>query len=218
MNGTNAYRVVLVAAGLAGLLCTWLAATDPLNPPVYFTVQSNIMLVAYHVWQLSGRGVPSAFIKGAVTLFISITGLVAHFILTHGASPLLLLPDGQGNDVQDMGNLLLHYVTPIMAFADWLLFDRALRPGWSRPLVWLAYPAAYLVFALTRGALLAPGTERRYPYPFLDVDRLGYDGVALQAVLLTAGFAVLGYLLVALHRLVSRTATPRPAEESRALP
>nr|BFE85917.1 hypothetical protein GCM10020093_085180 [Planobispora longispora] len=155
-------------------------------------------------------GAPSALLKGAVTLFISITGLVYHFVLMHGANPLGMLPDGRGDDVLDLGNLLLHYVTPIMAIVDWLVFDRALRPAWSVPLAWLAYPAFYLVFALTRGALLDPGAERRYPYPFLDVDKLGYDGVALQAVFLTAFFAALGYGLVALHRLVSRTA--RPAE------
>ncbi|GIH91130.1 hypothetical protein Psi01_17600 [Planobispora siamensis] len=215
VNGTYAYRIVLVVAGVAGLVCTWLAASDPLNPPVYFTVQSNIMLVAYYVWTL-WRGVASALLKGAVTLFISITGLVFHFVLMHGASPLGLLPDGQGDDVSQMGNLLLHYVTPILAFADWLVFDRALRPAWTAPLVWLAYPAFYLVFALTRGALLEPGTDRRYPYPFLNVDRLGYDGVALQAVLLTLFFAALGYVLVALHRLASRTAAPAVPAESAA--
>ncbi|MBB5961364.1 Pr6Pr family membrane protein [Planomonospora venezuelensis] len=208
MNGTNAYRIVLVVAGLAGLVCTWWPAADPLGPPVYFTVQSNVMLVAYYAWLL-WRGVPSAVLKGAVTLFISITGLVFHFVLMHGASPLGMLPDGRGDDVLDMGNLLLHYVTPVMAVADWLLFDRALRPAWTVPLTWLAYPGLYLVFALIRGALLDPGTERRYPYPFLDVDRLGYDGVALQAVVLTAFFAALGYGLVALHRLAARTAGSR---------
>ncbi|MBG0827515.1 Pr6Pr family membrane protein [Planomonospora sp. ID67723] len=212
MNGTNAYRIVLVAVGLAGLVCTWWPASDPLGPPVYFTVQSNIMLVAYYLWLL-WRGVPSALLKGAVTLFISITGLVFHFVLMHGASPLGMLPDGRGDDVLDMGNLLLHYVTPIMAVADWLVFDRALRPSWTVPLAWLAYPGLYLVFALARGTLLDPGTERRYPYPFLDVDELGYDGVALQAVVLTTFFAVLGYGLVALHRLASRTARPRVPRE-----
>ncbi|GGS94060.1 hypothetical protein GCM10010156_60420 [Planobispora rosea] len=207
MNGTKVYRILLVTAGLTGLVCTWWPAASPLNPPVYFTVQSTIMLVAYYAWLL-WREVPSALLKGAVTLFISITGLVYHFVLMHGASPLGMLPDGRGDDVLDMGNLLLHYVTPIMAIADWLVFDRTLRPAWTVPLLWLAYPAFYLVFALTRGALLDPGTERRYPYPFLNVDRLGYDGVALQAVLLTAFFAALGYVLVALHRLASRTARP----------
>ncbi|GAA3113071.1 Pr6Pr family membrane protein [Planomonospora alba] len=211
MSGTSIYRTLLVVAGVAGLVCTWLAGDEPL---IYFTVQSNIMLTAYHVWQLSGRAAPSAFLKGAVTLFISITGLVYHFILAHGASPLALLPDGRGDDVSQLGSLLLHYVTPAMAFADWLLFDRALRPGWAEPLLWLAYPLAYLVFALVRGALLAPDAERRYPYPFLDVDRLGYDGVALQAVVLTAAFAALGYAVVALHRLVSRTARLRIPQES----
>jgi hypothetical protein len=193
------WRVLLIVVAVAGLACNWLTAVDPLTPPVYFTVQSNIMLAVYYGWRLLGRD-GSATLKGAVTLYLVITGLVAHFILAGGASPLLLLPDGDGDDVRELGSLLLHYVTPVMALADWLLLDRGARPAWNDPLKWLAYPLAYAVFVLGRGALLDPGTPRRYPYPFLDVDRLGYDGVALQTVILAVVFAVLGYALVAARR------------------
>ncbi|MCG5218754.1 Pr6Pr family membrane protein [Streptosporangium sp. KLBMP 9127] len=194
------WRILLVVMAVVGLVCNWATAAAPLNPPVYFTVQSNLALVLYYGWRLLGRDT-SATLKGAVTLYLVITGLVAHFVLTGGANPLLLFPDGSGDDVRDLGSLLLHYVTPIMALADWLLFDRSRRLGWTDPLKWLAYPLAYAVFALGRGALLAPGTARRYPYPFLDVDRLGYDGVAVQAVVLAVVFAVLGYALIALRRI-----------------
>nr|BFE85918.1 hypothetical protein GCM10020093_085190 [Planobispora longispora] len=57
VDGTKVYRILLVIAGLAGLVCTWWPAASPLNPPIYFTVQSNIMLVAYYVWLL-WRGRP----------------------------------------------------------------------------------------------------------------------------------------------------------------
>lgn len=196
----DVYHIALVAVALSGLICTWRAVSRPL---VYFTVQSTLLLVAYFLWLLSGWGEPSAALEGAVTLFATITALVAHFVLGGGASPLRLLPGRQDDDVRAMGELLLHYVTPMMTVAGWLLFDRALRPGWTAPLVWLVYPVLYLLFALTRGALRAPSAELRYPYPFLDVDRLGYRRVALQSLLLTTCFAVLGFALVAMHRLVS---------------
>jgi len=151
-----------------------------------------------------------------VTLYIVITGLVWHFLRMRGASPFEHLSlSGLG-----LGNFLLHYVTPIMAVTDWLFFDRAApRPKWAAAPVWLAYPAAYLVFALVRGALLPQYAWKRYPYPFLDVDRFGYGGVSLVAVALAACFVLLGYGLIALHRLVNRTnrtavasVLPPPAE------
>lgn len=190
------YRIALVAVALSGLICTCRAVARPL---VYFTVQTNLLLVAYFLGLLAGWVEPSASIKGAVTLFAMVTSLIAHFVLGRGASPLRLLPRGEGNDVRAMGELLLHYVAPILTLADWLIFDRARRPGWTEPLLWLTYPVLYLVFALIRGALLAPSSELRYPYPFLDAGRLGYRRVALQAAILTTCIAVLGYALVALR-------------------
>ncbi|MFI6321148.1 Pr6Pr family membrane protein [Nonomuraea sp. NPDC050556] len=193
MTLRNVVRLLLILAGAVGLVCTWIPATSPLNPLVYFTVQSNILLLTYNLWAFNGR---SSTLKGAVTLYISITGLVAHFILMDGANPFPLLTSG---DVGDVGEFFLHYVTPVLALVDWLAFDHDLRPRWIEPLKWLAFPAAYFVFALVRGLFV-----HRYPYPFLDVNRLGYGGVAVQAVFLALFFAALGYTLVALHRLASR--------------
>jgi len=35
-----------------------------------------------------------------------------------------------------------------------------------------------------------------YPYPFVDVSRLGYDGVLVRAVVLAVGFALAGAALL----------------------
>ncbi|MCG5215113.1 Pr6Pr family membrane protein [Streptosporangium sp. KLBMP 9127] len=207
---------MLILAAVVGLIYTWMALASPLNPLVLFTVQSNLMLAGYYSWRVVSRRRPSAEVKGAVTLYIVITGLVWHFVRMGGANPFEHLSlSGLG-----FGNFLLHYVTPIMAVIDWLVFDRtALRPKWAAALVWLAYPMAYLVFALTRGALLPQDAWKRYPYPFLDVERFGYGAVSLMAVALAVCFVLLGFGLIALHRVVnraSRTAVasvlPPPAE------
>ncbi|MFF5212646.1 Pr6Pr family membrane protein [Streptosporangium sp. NPDC000396] len=197
----TAFRLMLILAAVVGLIYTWLALASPLNPLVLFTVQSNLMLAGYCSWRVVSRRRPSAGVKGAVTLYIVITGLVWHFLRMRGANPFEHLSlSGLG-----LGNFLLHYVTPIMAVIDWLVFDRtAPRPKWAAALVWLTYPMAYLVFALIRGALLPSYAWKRYPYPFLDVDRFGYGGVSLMAVALAVCFLLLGYGLIALHRVVDR--------------
>ncbi|MFI6792493.1 Pr6Pr family membrane protein [Nonomuraea sp. NPDC050383] len=195
------FRLVLIAAGVTGMVYTWMALAGPLHPLVLFTVQSNLMLAGYCAWRVVSRRRPSLEVKGAVTLYIVITGLIWHFLRMRGANPFERLShSGLG-----LGNFLLHYVTPIMAVVDWLLFDRtAARPRWAVAPVWLAYPVAYLAFALVRGALLPPGAWKRYPYPFLNVDTYGYGGVSIMAVGLAVCFVLLGYGLIALHRLANR--------------
>ncbi|GES11226.1 Pr6Pr family membrane protein [Acrocarpospora macrocephala] len=195
------FRLVVVAAAVIGMVYTWIALDSPLNPLVLFTVQSNLLLAGYYFWRVVSRRPASAEVKGAVTLYIVITGLVWHFLRMGGASPFERLSlSGLG-----LGNFLLHYVTPVMAVIDWLVFDRiAPRPRWVAALLWLVYPVAYMVFALVRGVLLPAGAWKRYPYPFLDVDRFGYGGVALMALALAVCFALLGCGLIALHRLVKR--------------
>lgn len=67
--------------------------------------------------------------------------------------------------------------------------------------------------ALVRDVLPPPDAWKRYPYPFLDVARFGYSGVALMALALAVCFVLLGYGLIDLHRLVnqaSRTAAVSP--------
>lgn len=205
--------VALVAA--AGLSLTWIAMSDPLHPLVMFTVQSNLLLVAYCCVRVVRPAAASAEVKGVVTLSMLVTGLVWHFLRMGGTSPFADL----GLDL-GLGNFLLHYVTPALAVADWLVLDRGTRgPRWAACLGWLAFPAAYLVFVLVRGALLPPDAWKRYPYPFLDVGRLGYEGVAYAATGLTLAFTLLGLTLIAARRATIRTGRTarRPAEEAAAM-
>ena len=53
----------------------------------------------------------------------------------------------------------------------------------------------YFGYALWRGHLLAV-----YPYPFIDVDKLGYPQVFVNAGGLLAGFVLIALLVVGLDR------------------
>ena len=57
------------------------------------------------------------------------------------------------------------------------------------------FPLAYFGYSLIRGAIVD-----WYPYPFMDVNRHGYDGVALIAVLLAVAMAALTCLLAWINR------------------
>ena len=57
----------------------------------------------------------------------------------------------------------------------------------------------YVCYVFILGAAI-PNFE--YPYFFLDVNELGYDGVMVWVVILVAAFSALGYLLWLYNRIV----------------
>ncbi|MUL43881.1 hypothetical protein FZ103_22415 [Streptomonospora sp. PA3] len=206
------YRAIAVLAAAAGIALELARSQSP-HPFVFFTVQSNALLAvcfAFAAWSAwRRRAGPPGGLKGAVTLYILITGLVFNLILAD--APTQAPPAGAGRIAGESwwtvdSSDLLHAVTPIMAAADFLLFDRHGRMRWYHAAVWLAYPLAYAVFTTLRGALL-PGAG--YPYFFVDVSLLGYAGLLRSVLAYGTAFLALGAVLVALDRLLGAPAPER---------
>ncbi|MEU4775084.1 Pr6Pr family membrane protein [Micromonospora sp. NPDC023644] len=198
------FRLAIVISVLAGIVLTAIGPTTVTGLLPYFTIQSNVAVgifagyAAWRAWQ--DRPEPPSALKGAVTLYITITGVVYHLVLANPASPFAMpQPDRTLPDA--LGNQFLHTVVPLLAVADWALFDRRgrLRPRYAA--WWLAFPLGYLGFALLRGLVVD-----RYPYPFIDAGELGYAGVAVSAVFFAAAFWLLGLLFVAVDRTLGRRA------------
>lgn len=153
----------------------------------FFTIQSNIVgVAALGALVLVPRARRTLFFDGArsaAVLFMAITGVV-----------FALLLSGLQEDLQTTipwVDLVVHKLMPVVLVADWLLDPPRHRlPRWA-VLAWLAYPLAWLGYTLARG-------ERVdwYPYPFVDVSRLGYDGVLARSVVLAVGFALAGTALL----------------------
>lgn len=188
-------RLLAVAAVIAGVVLTAAGPATITGLLPFFTIQSN---VAYGVFAaFRGRATPPA-LKGAVTLYVAITGLVYHLVLTNPASGFAVGPV-QRDLPEAIGNQFLHTVVPLLAVLDWLLFDERGRFRWRYALYWLAFPLGYLAFALIRGLIV-----HRYPYPFIDVRDLGYDGVSISAVAFAVAFWILGLLFVAIDHAGDR--------------
>ncbi|MFF0657883.1 Pr6Pr family membrane protein [Micromonospora tulbaghiae] len=203
-------RLAVVLAVLAGIVLTALGPATVTGLLPYFTIQSNVavgVLAGYAGWcALRDRPEPPSVLKGAVTLYITITGTVYHLVLANPASPFAMAqPDRQPGEW--WGNQFLHTVVPLLAIADWALFDRRgrLRPRYAA--WWLAFPVGYLGFALVRGLIVDS-----YPYPFIDAGELGYDGVAVSAVGFATVFWLLGLLFVGVDRLLARAGRTEAAE------
>ena len=149
----------------------------------YFTVLSNcaatVVLGYGGIAALLGRpGVPDP-VRGAVTLYMAVTGLVYAVALSDTETGML-----------PWTNSVLHQVMPLLVLADWLLLP-PLRPlRWGTTPRWLLFPALYLLYTLLRGP-----HAHWYPYPFLDPRPHGYAHVAVSALLVALAFLAVGALL-----------------------
>ena len=123
----------------------------------FFTILSNIAAVVSHAGQLFPVKELTYFHRrstaGAITTLMMVVGIVYHFILAPLWSPkgLFLVCD-----------VILHYVTPCLAVAWWLVSANG-KARFKTLLWWLVPPAVYLVFVYTRWSFV-----HEVPYPFLD--------------------------------------------------
>jgi hypothetical protein len=124
----------------------------------------------------------SPLVLGGLTLAILLVGIV-YVTLLRGLHPL--------SGLALVADYLLHYASPAAMAVYWLLFVPRRRLRWSAPWWWVIYPALYFAYALARGQL-----DGRYPYPFIDVGKLGWQQVALNAGGIALGFILAGLLLV----------------------
>ncbi|GGI94952.1 hypothetical protein GCM10011581_35130 [Saccharopolyspora subtropica] len=207
------FRIAVVITAVLGVHLTTRDSSFTASL-AYFTIQSNVLVAAVFAWSASatwrGAGHPPTWLKGGTTLSIAITGLVYNLVL----ADLPVAP--HASPIWHLSNQVVHVVTPIAATVDWLLFDEHRRFRFSHAFAWLAYPFGYLGFALVRATTV--DGPHRYPYPFLDVDVLGWDGLALNVLLYGGAFWLLGLALVLIDRALPRNAPPAPvpAEPTRA--
>ena len=151
----------------------------------YFTVLTNLLVaVVASRGALAADGGRDAPWRGAAVTAIVLVGLGYHVLLRNIWNP-------QG--AQWLADVLLHYAVPLAALLWWLLLPSRRRIDAVAPLHWLAWPAAYAVYALVRGTI-----SGFYPYPFIDVPALGLPRVLLNAAALMLVFVLAAYLLRAL--------------------
>lgn len=157
----------------------------------FFTVTTNLALAVIFTMLALGSGRVSARWLGGIVLAILLVGIVYGLLL----QGLLDLSGGAM-----LANMLLHKVTSVLGLAWWIVFAVKGRLSHRDPVRWAAYPALYLVYALGRGAV-----EGRYAYPFINVAKLGWEQVAINAVAIAFCFVLAGHALVAIDHILAKT-------------
>jgi len=152
---------------------------------LYFTVLTNFLVAIVMAGIALGiRAFRSATLLGGSTLAIILVG-VTYSLLLHG---LLHLSGGA-----KLANIIMHYVVPVFVPLYWLVFSPKGELKRRDPLLWSIFPLAYLPYALVRGAI-----EKKYPYPFIDLAKLGWPDTLLNATAIAIGFLVAAFAMLAL--------------------
>ncbi|MGI5126733.1 Pr6Pr family membrane protein [Pseudonocardia sp. CA-107938] len=166
----------------------------------YFTIQSNIVVCVVAILLVlrpdrDGRWWHAARLTSLVAIVI--TGLVFAVVL----APLVHLTGWAL-----VATIGFHYVSPWLTLLAWVALGPRRRFTLRTAVAAFVWPILWLVYTFVRGAVV-----HWYPYPFLDVDRIGFD----RALTNSLGVLGLGVVVAALLCLVDRR-TPAllaPAED-----
>lgn len=164
----------------------------------FFTIESNIiaatvfMVSAFYVFA-NKKSPLLDFFRGASTFFMIVVGIVF--------AALLSGLEGVRLTAVPWDNIVLHYIIPIAAVADWIIDPPQRRIAFKKALLWLIFPLTYLAYSLIRGVVVG-----WYPYPFLNPANGGYESVAF----ISFGILILGIVLA---YLVSRVGIKKPLKK-----
>lgn len=142
----------------------------------FFTIQSNLLCgVTALTLALNPHrdGRIWRALRLASLFGITVTGIVYSAILADIHEP--------NGFTETLVNAIVHYIVPIMIVVGWFRFGPRPRIERRTVLLALVFPVLWIGYTLIRGAI-----AHWYPYPFTDVDALGYGRVAVNGVLVIA--------------------------------
>lgn len=162
----------------------------------FFTIDTNIIVALCFTFIFLGNKYrlglffSKASTVTAITVYITIVGIVYNVILRSTWDP-------QG--MQKTVDELLHTVIPALFIVFWLIFVPIEQLKWKTAFPWLIYPILYMTYAIIHGAI-----TKFYPYPFVDVNDLGYTKALLNAGGILLVIFLLSLALIATGKLMKK--------------
>jgi hypothetical protein len=162
----------------------------------YFTTQSNLIVAVVCVVLVlrpHHDSLPWRVGRSAGLYAISVTFVV------YGA---LLAPTFSFRGATGVANVGVHYLVPFLTVVGWFIFGPRGRID-LRSLAWSAiWPLGYMTYTLVHGRL-----SGWYPYPFINVNRLGLEIAVRNGAAIICFMVVIGGIFL----IVDRVRTPRRA-------
>lgn len=201
----RAWAASIALCGWAGLVLqtalvfirvhSWAAAAWRLS--AFFTILSNLIVAClFTAIALGVKKLRHPQLIAGAALTMALVGAVFELMLRRelNLSGWRLVCNG-----------LLHDAVPLLTIGAWLFLAEKGRLRARDPWLIALFPILYLGYALVRGAF-----GGWYPYPFIDPGRIGWGGVTLYVIAISAVFLIVGHLMVMLDGwLASRSTRQR---------
>jgi len=196
------FQLLISLSAFAGVIIEIVFQQGPhtgLNILSYFTIQSNLIVATAFAFNVYFRSETPAWVnilKSGALIWILVTGLVFHFLLSQLYNPV---------GIPAYSNIILHYIVPIAVLLNWIIFENkgALRHSFT--FIWIGYPSVYAFLSLLRGMV-----DGFYPYWFVNPGKPYPDGagsllnVLIVVIILAVIFSIIGNLLVLLDRFFKK--------------
>ena len=208
-----AYRIIFLSLCGYGILLHFSLYDAGTNEKMfcYFTVQSNILcfitflcitLKMFSDEKLPGHNI-LIFFKGMSTVSIIVTFVIFHFFVA------VFKFDFFSGGTYDLSTktLFAHYIVPILVVMDWLIFQEKGLYDFKSALEWLVFPLIYFLVIMLRPVInIGAGFSEssKYPYFFMDLDRLGIMRCALYTLFFTIFIIAVGYMIVFIDKLLAQ--------------
>lgn len=159
----------------------------------FFTILTNLLVATYFTCIVFIKNQEPTLIRKpgiltAITIYIFIVGIIYQVALRH-----VWQPEG----LQRVVDELLHSIIPILVVVFWAMYEKTKSVSYSQLFNWAIYPILYLIYILIRGSF-----SDFYPYPFVDVTKLGMATVLTNSLVILIIFAVISALFVFIGKSV----------------
>ncbi len=207
-KGQTLFMWLIALCAWAGILLqfstnvlSWIHSGRPVSESIikffsYFTILTNslvaittmlaLLLPRSRIGILCGR--PGTIT--AIAVYIIVVGLVYNLVLRP-----LYHPQGWARVADE----LVHVAVPVLYIFYWLLFATKGNVRWSSAFGWLLYPLLYLIYTFLHGWV-----TRYYPYPFMDVNAIGYASFWLNSFYLLLLFVALNLGMIAIDKAIAK--------------
>ena len=162
----------------------------------FFTILTNTLVALCFIHLLAG---PSSRWGKFFANNINITAIAVNIAIVGLTYNIILRGIWEPKGLDQIADELLHTVVPIYFIGFWIFFVPKSGFSWKSVLSWLIYPAVYAIYILVRGAIID-----HYPYPFVDVVKLGYPQVFLNCMILTFAFLVVSLVFVSVAKSMDK--------------
>lgn len=203
----KAYRLVIILVCMIGLMIKTGLYQGVFKEYtlIYYTNLSNALVMVTFMIAVFGRGMQYKHwfirLKGGVMQAIMMTGIIYHFIL------LPNYPDFWGISwVDSLGNILLHYISPILVVLDWILWDKKGVFLRKDSFFWILIPYSYFFGTVIQVAMgnIIPNQKSKYPYDFIAIDIHGWEYVIKNVLIISVFYVLASFLLIAVDKAMKR--------------